>query len=291
MNQLLQVFLLGISLGGVYALMAAGLTIVFGVMRIVNIAHAAFMFIAAYLTYFLFQKYGVDPILSVVISMPLMYLLGLAVYRLLFERISESSRFTELTVLLTFSLALVIEGVLGALFTNIYRSTNPRYATDAILFGNFYLPEGQFYATVLSLVLLGGLWLYLRTSRTGYAIRAAMQNRTAARVVGVDVNRISMIAFGLGMALAGASGSLSTFLFTFYPGKHWEWVAILLSLIVLGGMGSLLGSLVGAFLLAVSAAFVSYFYGPTWSPITFFLALFLILMFRPTGLFGKPMEA
>jgi branched-chain amino acid transport system permease protein len=290
MTQMVQVFILGMSLGGVYALMAAGLTIVFGVMRIVNIAHAAFMFIAAYITYFLFKSFGIDPILSIVVTMPAMYLLGVIVYRLVFARVADNSRFTELTVLLTFSLALVIEGLLGALFTNIYRSTNPRYATDAILFGNFYLPEGQFYATLISLALLGGLWLFLRTTRTGYAIRAAMQNRTAAQVVGVDVNHISMIAFGLGMAMAGASGSLSSFLFTFFPGKHWEWVAILLSLIVLGGMGSLLGSLVGAFALAVSAAYVSFFYGPTWSPITFFLALFLILMFRPRGLFGKPME-
>lgn len=290
MNQILQVFLLGISLGGVYALMSSGLTIVFGVMRIVNIAHAAFMFIAAYITYFLFQRLGFDPILSVGLTMPVMYLFGIGLYKLLFARIAENARFAELTVLLTFSLALVVEGVLGALFTNIYRSTNPRYATDAILFGNFYLPEGQFYATLLSLALLACLWIFLKTTRTGYAIRAAMQNRTAAKVVGVNVERISMIAFGIGMALAGASGSLSTFLFTFYPGKHWEWVAILLSLIVLGGMGSLAGSLLGAFILAVAASFVSFRFGPTWSPITFFLALFLILMFRPRGLFGKSQE-
>ena len=291
MTQMIQVFLLGISLGGVYALMAAGLTVVFGVMRIVNIAHAAFMFIAAYMTYWAFKLWGLDPILSIVFTMPLMFLLGMGVYKLLFQRIAESSRFVELTVLLTFSLALIIEGLLGAAFTNIYRSTNPRYATDAILFGDFYLPEGQFYATLLSLGLLVALWVFLKTTRTGYAIRAAMQNRTAAKVVGVNVERISMIAFSIGMALAGASGSMSTFLFTFYPGKHWEWVAILLSLIVLGGMGSLMGSLVGAFLLAVSAAYVSFFYGPTWSPITFFLALFLILLFRPKGLFGKEIEA
>jgi len=112
----------------------------------------------------------------------------------------------------------------------------------------------------------------------------------AAQIVGVNTERISTLAFGIGMALAGASGSLMSFLFTFFPAQHWQWIAILLGLIVLGGMGSLIGALTAALLLAVAAAYVSHFFGPTWSPITFFLALFLILLIRPQGLFGKKME-
>jgi branched-chain amino acid transport system permease protein len=117
-----------------------------------------------------------------------------------------------------------------------------------------------------------------------------MQNRSAAQVVGVNVERMSMIAFGLGIALAGASGSLMSYLFTFYPAKHWEFIALLLSLIVLGGMGSLGGALIGAFILAIASALVGYYVGLTWSPITFFLALFVILLFRPQGLLGKKVE-
>ncbi|HSF80501.1 MAG TPA: branched-chain amino acid ABC transporter permease [Anaerolineales bacterium] len=290
MTQMVQLLIIGVSLGGVYALMAAGLTLVFGVMRIVNIAHAAMMVTAAYLTYWLFRLYSLDPILSVLIAMPAMFLLGMLVYKLLFQRIIDSPRIGELTVLLTFALALILEGVLGYFYTNVYRSTNPSYATKAILFDPFYLPQGQFYATLMSIALIVLLWAFLQYTKTGYAIRATMQNRTAAQVVGVDVNRISMIAFSIGSALAGASGSMMTFLFTFYPGKHWEWVAILLSLIVLGGMGSLVGALVGSILLAIAAAYISNFYGPTWSPITFFLALFLILLFRPQGIFGQKTE-
>jgi branched-chain amino acid transport system permease protein len=290
MTQLVQVFLLGILLGGVYSLMASGLTLIFGVMRIVNIAHAAFMMVAAYISYWAFHLFGIDPILSVLISMPLMFLLGVTIYRLVFFNIAGSARHGELTVLLTFSLALVIEGALGFLFTNIYRSTNPAYTTDSFLFGPFYLPEGQAYATILSLSLIGLLWGFLLTTRTGYAIRATMQNRAAARVVGVNVELVSMVAFGIGIALAGASGSMISYLFPFYPAKHWEWIAILLSLIVLGGMGSLIGALIGAFILAVASAYVSYFVGPTLSSVTFFLALFLILLFRPQGILGKKME-
>jgi branched-chain amino acid transport system permease protein len=193
-------------------------------------------------------------------------------------------------VLLTFSLALVVEGILGYFFSNIYRSANPEYATSALTLDPFYLPEGQAYATLLSIAFVVLLWAFLKFTRTGYAIRATMQNLDAAKVVGVDVEKVSTISFGLGMAMAGASGSLLSFLFTFYPGKHWQWIAMLLSLIVLGGMGSLIGALVGSFLLAIASAFVSHYLGLTWSPLTFFLVLFVVLLFRPEGIFGKKAE-
>jgi len=287
---LVQVLIFGISLGGVYALMASGLTLIFGVMNIVNLAHAAFMVVAAYIALGLFDGLGLDPIASVVVTMPVMFLVGMGVYRVLFSRIAESSRFVESTVLLTFATAMVIEGVLSFLFTGIYRSTNPTYTTDTLHFGPVYFPEGQFYATIVSVTLLLGLWAFLRTTRTGYAIRATMQNRTAAKTVGVDVARISLLTFGIGTALAGASGSLVSFIFTFYPAVHWDWIAVMMALIVLGGMGSLLGSLVGSFVLAIVAGFVGHFFGPVWSTITFFLALFVILLVRPQGLFGKKLE-
>ncbi|MGH6942785.1 MAG: branched-chain amino acid ABC transporter permease, partial [Geminicoccaceae bacterium] len=270
MTQLVQILVLGLALGGVYALMASGLTLIFGVMGIVNLAHAAFMTLAAYIAYWAFTLYGLDPILSIVIVMPVMFALGLLIYQLLFARLFGDPRGRGMTVLLSFALALVVEGVLGYLFTNIYRSTTPGYTASALLFGPFYLPEAQLYATLMSLAILGALWLFLEHTRTGYAIRATMQNRTAAEVVGVNVGRISMLVFGIGMALAGAAGSMMSFLFTFYPGKHWEWIAILLSLVVLGGMGSLLGALIGALALAVASAYVSSFFGPTWSPVTFY---------------------
>jgi branched-chain amino acid transport system permease protein len=291
MNQFIQVLLFGLTLGGVYALMASGLTLVFGVMRIVNIAHAAFMILAAYIAFFAFTIYNIDPILSLLITMPVMFFVGIAVYWLFFARIKGTARTGELTVLLTFALAIIVEGMLGYFFSNVYRSANPSYATQAIHFGPFILSEGQFYATLMSIGLILLLWVFLKYSRTGYAIRATMQNTSAAEVVGVNVERMSMVAFGIGMALAGASGSMMSFLFTFYPGKHWEWIAILLALIVLGGMGSLGGALAGAFILAISSGIVGYYFGPTWSPITFFLALFIVLLIRPQGLFGKKMEA
>ena len=290
MVNILQLIILGISLGGVFALMASGLTLIFGVMRIVNLAHAALIIVAAYLALKLFEVFGIDPLPSIFITMPVMFLLGLVIYRLLFARLADSARYSDSTVLLTFALALVLEGLLGYFFSGIYRSTTPDYATNALHFGPLYIPEGQLYATLVSFTALLLLWAFLRYTRIGYAIRATTQNRTAAKTVGVNVGRISLITFGIGVALAGASGSLITYLFTFFPAKHWEWIGVLMALIVLGGMGSLLGSFVGALVLSVASAFVGFYFGPTWAPITFFLALFLILIFKPEGLYGVKVE-
>lgn len=284
---MIQTIILGLVLGGVYALMASGLTLLFGVMRIVNLAHGALMVVAAYIAYFMFTAWGVDPFISLVVTIPTMFLVGVLVYRFLFPRLEGSDRYSEMTVLLTFGLALVIEGLLGYFFTGIFRSTSPSYATEAFLIGDLFIPRGQLYGSLTSLVLILALWLFLNYTKTGYAIQALTQNRTAAEIVGVNVRRASTISFGIGIALAGAAGSLLSYLFTFFPGQHWQWIALLLSLIVLGGLGSLAGAVVGSLLLAVLSALMSSWLGATWSPMTFYLALFAILLVRPQGLFGE----
>ncbi|MEX2623546.1 MAG: branched-chain amino acid ABC transporter permease [Acidimicrobiia bacterium] len=286
MTNFIQVLILGILLGGVYALMASGLTLLFGVMRVVNLAHAAFMILAAYIAFFSFELFGVDPLLAIFIAMPIMFVLGIVIYTLLFRRIEGTPRYVEMTVLLTFGLALVVEGMLTFFFTGIFRSTGPSYARESFFIGEFFIPKGQVLALVVSIVLLTVLWAFLMFTKPGTAVRATMQNRTAAEIVGVNVRRISAMSFGIGMALAGAAGSLLSFLFPFFPSRHWQWVAILLSLIVLGGMGSLKGAVIGALILAVASALMTDRFGPSWSPITFYVALFLVLMVRPQGLFG-----
>lgn len=286
MNEL-QILILGLLLGGVYALMASGLTLLFGVMRVVNLAHGGFIVIGAYVAFFAFEYLNIDPFVSLIFVMPGFFLLGMIVYQMLFPRIEGSPRFGEMTVLMTFGLALIIEGLLSFYFTGIYRSANPSYSTEAFIVGPLFIPRAQLYASATSIALLVGLWGVLKFTRIGYAIRATMQNRVAAQIVGVNVRRVSTISFGIGMALAGAAGALVSFVFTFFPARHWQWIAILLALIVLGGMGSLKGAVIGALALSVVSSFVSDKIGPTWAPMTFFAALFLTLMIRPRGLFGK----
>jgi branched-chain amino acid transport system permease protein len=286
MTQIIQVLLLGLSLGGVYALMSSGMTLIFGVMRIVNLAHSAFIIMAAYITFWLFKLWKVDPIASMIVTIPVMFIVGVVYYRVMFASRADNPRFTDITVLVTFASALVIEGILSYFFTGIYRSTNPIYATRPFLVGPFFMPQSQVYATVISITLILSLWLFLRNTRVGNAIRATMQNRNSAQVVGVNVAWVSMLSFGIGLAMAGAAGSLLSFIFTFFPSKHVAWIGMLMSLVVLGGMGSLIGAMLSSFLLAVVASYVTFYFGPSWAPITFYLALFLILLFRPQGLLG-----
>lgn len=291
MNELLQVVIFGLLLGGVYALFSSGLTLAFGVMRIVNLAHAAIIVAAAYAAFFAFEQLGIDPLLTILFIMPLCFILGVGLYLALFTRIEGSARYVEMTVLLTFGIAIMIEGLLGWQFTGIFRQAKPSYLTDAFFIGDLLIPTGQFFAAILSFILLFLLSLYLRFTRTGYGIRATMQNRAAAQLVGVNVRRVSAISFGISAALAGASGSLMSYLFPFFPFRHWQWIAILLALVVLGGMGSLKGAVIGALMLGVASSLVTTYVGVGWGPMAFYAALFGILLVRPRGLFGKEVAA
>jgi branched-chain amino acid transport system permease protein len=287
MMDLLQVVILGLCLGFVYALMATGLTLIFGVMRIVNLAHPILILCGAFIAYWLFKLYNLDPLLSVPISAAIMAIVGIVLYKLIFERDAGEQKYSEMTVLLTFGVAMIIDGLLSFAFKNTQRVTSPSYATDAIFFGDIFLPTAQLYSGIFSALILIMLALFLKFSELGVAIRATSQNRTNAELVGVNVKMVCLISFALGCSLAGASGSLVSFLFSFFPAKHWEWIGILMSLVVLGGMGSIIGAVVGAVTLSIIASIVASYVAPSWSTMVFFSALFFILLIRPHGLFGK----
>ena len=253
MADILQILILGLALGGVIALMGSGLSLVFGVMRIVNLAHPSLIIGGAYVSYWVFKMTGVDPIVMLPVASLIMAAIGILLYRLIFERETKSAKYSEMTVLLTFALAMMVDGLLGGLFTNTQRVVSPDYATDAFFIGDIFIPKGQLYAGIVSLAIIAALSLFLKYSRLGYAIRATTQNREAAELLGVNVNFICILAFAIGIGLAGAAGSLVSFVFSFFPAKHWEWIAMLMSVVVLGGMGSILGTVVAALMLCRSS--------------------------------------
>ncbi len=290
MSNIIQVLILGLALGGVFSLMGAGLSLVFGVMRIVNLAHPSLIIAGAYIAYWPFKLWGVDPLVMLPVATVIMAAIGVLLYKLVFEREAKSAKYSEMTVLLTFAVAMIVEGALGGMFTNTQRVTSPSYATEAIFIGDIFIPTGQLYAGIISIAIISALALFLKYSRFGNAIRATTQNRDAAQLLGVNVNLVGVVSFAIGIGLAGAAGVLVSFVFAFFPAKHWEWIAILMSLVVLGGMGSILGTVLAAFMLSVVAAFVGAYIGATWSTMTFFLALFIILLVRPQGLFGEKPE-
>jgi branched-chain amino acid transport system permease protein len=286
---LIQVTAVGILTGGVYALMAAGLTLIFGVMRVINIAHGAFLVFSAYLTYDLFTKFNIDPLLSVIVTVPILFVIGVLLQRFALSRLSNEP---GLVVLLTFSLAITLEGLMGERWQSTGRSIRTSYTGKVLKIPIGFddivlrLPYVRLMGFGLAIVAMGGLYLILTRSNLGRAIRATIQNRTAAQLVGVNVANIQAMTFGIGLATVAAGGALFSVIWTFNAGSHEEWISKMLSVIVLGGMGSLPGAFIAAIIMGLAEAIAAVTMSSYISPIVFYLILFLTLIFRPQGLMG-----
>jgi branched-chain amino acid transport system permease protein len=285
MTQLLQALVLGLLIGGVYALMASGLTLIFGVMNIINVAQGAFLILVAMLTWWLWRETGIDPILASVVTTPLMFGFGWVVYRTVISRIRGSS--PSMSVLLTFGLALVIEGVLNITAGNKFKSATPPYFEQSYRIGGLSLPKAQVYGFAAAVVVLAVLYVVLTRTWTGRAIRACAQNPNGAALVGVGAGSTAALAFALGSSTAGVGGSVLSVLYPFFPASHYDWISRLLGIIVLGGMGSLPGALVGALVLGMAETLTATYGSLGWSTLVFYLVIMLVLLLRPQGLFGQ----
>ncbi|MER5689004.1 branched-chain amino acid ABC transporter permease [Streptomyces sp. NPDC002205] len=284
MHTLLQAVLLGVLTGGVYALMASGQTLVFGIMRVINLAQGALVVLSAYLSYTLFTWAGIDPFLGILIVTPVMFVLGVAVQWVFLRPLKSGDG--ELSLLVMFAVALAVEGVLASVYKTTFRSINTTYRDAAWHLGDYRLPVTRLAACGLSLAVLGGLWLLLHHTRFGASVRATVQNPTAARLLGVNPERVSALGFGLGTATAGAAGAVFGLVYPFNSGSHYDLIARLLAIVVLGGLGSLGGAVVAGVLMGVAEAVVAATWSPSWAGFTFFAALLLVLLLRPQGLFG-----
>jgi branched-chain amino acid transport system permease protein len=286
MHALIQGVILGVLTGGVYALMASGQTLIFGIMKVVNLAQGAMVILAAYLSYTLFTDFGLDPLLSIPVTTVALFALGVVV-QLVFLRPLKREDVGQLSLLVTFAVALLIEGIMGVLFNTTRRSINTTYANSSLTVFGYQVTVVGMYAFALSLIALGLLFLLLNRTRFGRAIRATVQNPVSARLLGVDTSRVAAFGFGLGAATAAAAGSVYGLLFPFNPGSHYDLISKLLTIVVLGGLGSVGGSVVAALIVSISSAVVASTVSPIWSEFTFFIVLLAVLLLRPQGLFGS----
>jgi len=284
MTLVLEAAVLGVLTGGVYALMASGLTLIFGVMRIINVGHGALVILGAYLSFAFFRSWHLDPLLTLIITMPLMFALGV-VLQIVFIRPLKTDR-EALSVLVTYALALGIEGVLGFTFTANYVQLRAWYETASFAVFGFHITYVYVFGFLLCLAILGVLFLVLYRTRFGGALRATMLNRTAAQLIGVDVDRVSAIAFGIGVATAAAGGVVFGITNSFNPGSHYDLISRLLTIIVLGGLGSLRGAIIAALVMLVTEDITAVVISPVWATFVFFVVLVVVLIFRPQGLFG-----
>ncbi|WP_122818948.1 branched-chain amino acid ABC transporter permease [Nocardioides pantholopis] len=282
---LLQSIILGLLLGGLYALLAAGLTLYFGVMRVVMIAHSAFLVLAAYLAWYFQRETGLDPLLSLLVTVPLFFVVGFTMQRLLLARLRPAT-LTMMSVLLTFAIALTIEGLLGYFFSGTQRRIQLDYSGSSIEFFGANIAVVKMIAFALAAVALLGLWALMKLTRFGQALRATIQHPEAARLLGINTDRIAGFGFGLGLATAAIGGTALSLDSTIYPSLHWHWIGPLMAIIVIGGLGSIPGAAIAAMVLGVSQSLLQVPLGTTWAQTVFYIALFATLMVRPQGFFG-----
>jgi branched-chain amino acid transport system permease protein len=283
-TQFIQTLILGILVGGVYALLASGLTLIFGVMRVINIAHGSFLILAAFLTYSLWHSAGIDPLLAIAITTPVMFGFGWALYLVAVRRIRGAHMSSS--VLLTFALALVVEGLLGLIWGNTSHSVRPAYFNQSFDVGALFLPKAQVYGFAVAVVVLVALYAILTRTWLGRAIRASAINPQGAALVGVNVGGVAALTFAVGVAATGAGGSIASVLYPFLPGSHYEWIARLLSIVVLGGLGSLPGAALGAVILGIGEAATVTYISPSWATAVPYVVIFIVLLVRPQGLLG-----
>ncbi|OZB31736.1 MAG: branched-chain amino acid ABC transporter permease [Ferrovum sp. 34-44-207] len=280
MDLLLQVIINGLLLGGLYALMALGLALVWGVLNIVNLAHGALIMLGGYAGYYLFTLMGIDPFLALPLVMLLLFILGYALQRYVLTLIARSPMFN--TLLITFGLDVIFM-VLAQLFFSI----NPSYAGAHVTWFGLTFPQVQLYSFAVALLLTVGLWLLLLHTRIGRAIRATAQNLSAARLYGVNPKKIYALTFGIGAALAGAAGDLYGVVSQITPYIGATLTAKCFAIAIIGGLENPLGVIVGGVLLALIESLTALYVGPTFIDVASFGVLVLVLIIRPQGLLGK----
>jgi branched-chain amino acid transport system permease protein len=254
-------------------------------MRVVMIAHSAFLILAAYLAWYFHLQTGLDPLLSLPITVPLFFAIGVALQRLLLARLRPATR-TMMSVLLTFSIAIVIEGALGTVFTGSQRRIQLPYSSASLELAGARVAVVKLLAFAMAAIALAVLYLVMTRTRLGQALRATIQHPEAAKLVGIQTERVAGYGFGLGLATAAIGGTALALDSTIYPSLHWRWIGPLMAIIVVGGLGSVPGTAIAAMVLGMAMSLLQIPLGTTWAQTVFYLALFATLAVRPQGFFG-----
>ena len=284
-REIYQAVVDGILVGGIYALMAVGLTLIFGVLDIINIAQGVMVILGAYLSYELAARLHIDLFLGLLVTVPAMFVIGVVIQWAFIRPLRGRER-TSMTLLVSYAVALIIEGLLYEFFGANSRQLNASYVTSSVHVFGFYLSYIYLYGFVLALVLVAALFTLLYRTKFGRSVRATMQDQTAARLIGINISRVAAITYGIGVAVTAAGGMVFGATNAFNPNSGYDLISRLLAIIVLGGLGSIGGALVASIFMITLESVVD-IWQPTWAIVVFYAALVLVLLFRPTGFFGR----
>ena len=274
----------GLLIGGIYALVSIGVTLIFGVVKIVNFAQGEFVMIGMYISYFLAASFGVDPLVSLIVVMPALFVIGVLLQHLLIRRVLALGDMPQ--IFLTFALSLLVVNVALLLFTANYRTVQAPYSETAIHLGALNVPVAKLIAFVVAMTLSAVLWVFLHATDLGKAMRAAAQNRDVAMLMGINPDRVFSVAVGVALALAGAAGALLMPFYPAYPLVGQVFVLMAFVAVVLGTLGNVTGALIASLMMGVAESLGIQFVGADSGLIVVFVMLLLTLALRPSGLFG-----
>lgn len=280
-----QTIVNGLLLGGIYGLATIGFSMVWGVMGVINLAHGSYIMIGAYVAYIGFDRYGIDPFLSIPLAMAILFVIGYAVQRLMINRILKTGLLLSLA--LTFGLNLILVDLFVLMFTSDLRSVKAGYASNALELGSVLVPNVRLAACGLALLLAWGFHEFLARTRAGQAILATALDRETAQLMGIKPLTVYALTAGAGAALAGAAGSLASMLFPVSPLLGNSFISAVFVVTVLGGIGSLGGAILAGFIYGLIQAFASTYLGASTQQIVAFVFFLAVLILRPQGLFGK----
>ena len=281
---LLQAVVSGLLLGGVYGLVASGLTLIFGVLRIINFAHGAVMMLGMYASYWLWVWLGVDPYLSVLLTAPAFFVLGMGIQRVVIEPNRAAAEHNQL--LLTLGLALFLENLALVLWQGDFRTLRVPYANASFVIGDALVEVSRLVAAGGAVLIALALFVFLRRTDVGKAIRALAEEREGAMLVGIDVARIRAVAFGIGSACVAVAGALITPFFYIAPDVGESFNIMAFVVVVLGGMGNFIGALVGGLIVGLAESLGAALLPGSLKQLVVFVIFVLVLLFRPEGLFG-----
>ena len=282
---LLQALISGILIGGVYALIGIGLTIIFGVMRVINFAHGELMMVGMYMTYFLFTLFGIDPFVSVIITIPLMFIFGGVLQKVFVNRIIGA--LPQNQILLTIGLGLIMSNFMMLAFTSDYKILTTSYSSSSLQLGSISISQPLAVSFIITVAITLFLYWFLIKTDTGQAIRATAQDREAAQLMGINVKWMSILAFGIGSSLAGTAGALIAPTYYIFPQVGSAFTLKAFVITVLGGMGSIVGATIGGIIIGIVESVGAVTISSDWKDVLVFSIFLLVLLVKPSGLMGK----
>jgi len=281
----LQAILVGVMLGGLYAVVGLGMSLVFGVMNVINLAHGDLVVLSSYAGYVFLTYLNVDPILGLVVIVPLMFALGFVIQNFALNRVLTTG--VEPPLMITFGVSMVLENIYLIAFSPLSRGITTTYVTKTFPVGPAYIPLVYFLDIVVAIMVMFFLRTFLSRTYLGMAIRAASQVTRSAKLMGINTNRVYSLTFGIAIAMAGVAGVFLGLTIPFTPQTGGTYLIIAFGTIIIGGLGSMLGTLLGGVVLGLTQTLAGTYLGTTWETFVGFLLILVVLTIRPQGLFGR----